>query len=422
MLYHLFTYLDKEFDIPGLGMFHFLTFRAGLGILMSLAICLVYGKNVIEWIRNMQVIEKERNLGLPGSETKKKTPTMGGLLIILSIMVPTLLLADLTNIYIQLMLLSTLWMGAIGFLDDYLKLTKGKEGLAARWKLIGQVGLGLVVGVVMILHKDIVVRVDEATYKDYIAQSTHSVKVKDPMHHTDTVTMYYVKSTMTNVPFLKNADWDYAQILPMDWKDAKNFVWILFVPFVILVVTAVSNAANLTDGIDGLASGVSAIVGATLGILAYVSGHSFFSEYLGILYIPYSGELVIFTAAFIGACVGFLWFNAYPAQVFMGDTGSLTLGGIIAALAILIRKEMLIPILCGVFLVENLSVILQVAVFKYRKRKYGLEYAQNNRLFKMAPLHHHFQKSGMHESKIVTRFWIISVCLAIITIITLKVR
>jgi phospho-N-acetylmuramoyl-pentapeptide-transferase len=317
-----------------------------------------------------------------------------------------------------MLIISTLWMGAIGFLDDYLKLTRGKDGLAAKWKLIGQVGLGIFVGAVMYLHKDVVVRVDEQTYKSYIAQASHTSRVVSHQCNRDTITTYYIKSTMTNAPFYKDGKLDYAGLLPMAWDKAKSWAWLIFIPFVILIVTSVSNAANLTDGIDGLAASVSAIVASTLVVLAYVSGHSFFADYLNILYIPWSGEIVVFTSAFIGACIGFLWYNTYPAQIFMGDTGSLTLGGIIAAIAIMIRKELLIPVLCGVFLAENLSVVLQVTYFKYTKRKFG----EGRRIFLMSPLHHHFQKMGMHEAKIVSRFIIVSIMLAVITMITLKIR
>lgn len=418
MLYHLFTYLDKHYDVFGAGLFSYISFRAALAILMSLGICLIYGTKIIAKIQALQIIEKERILGLPGEELKKKTPTMGGILIIISILIPTLLLADLTNIYVIMLITSTLWMGAIGFLDDYLKLTRGKDGLAAKWKLIGQVGLGLFVGVVMYLHKDVVVRVDEQTYKSYIAQASHTSRVVSHQCNRDTITTYYIKSTMTNAPFYKDGTLDYAGLLPMAWDKAKFWAWLIFIPFVILIVTSVSNAANLTDGIDGLAASVSAIVASTLVVLAYVSGHSFFADYLNILYIPWSGEIVVFTSAFIGACIGFLWYNTYPAQIFMGDTGSLTLGGIIAAIAIMIRKELLIPVLCGVFLAENLSVVLQVTYFKYTKRKFG----EGRRIFLMSPLHHHFQKMGMHEAKIVSRFIIVSIMLAVITMITLKIR
>ncbi len=419
MLYHLFTFLDKQYDLPGAGLFSYITFRAGLGILISLAITIFLGDRIIAWIKRMQVIEKQRALGLPGEEEKRRTPTMGGLMIILAILVPTLLLADLTNVYVLLLVLSTIWMGLLGFLDDYLKLTKGKDGLAAKYKIIGQLGLGLIVGSTLFFHRDAVIRVTEAEQQLNGYRSVHQEQVEYPAGSGQIQTMHYVKTTTTNVPFMKSHQFDYAVLLrPIFGDEADRWAWIIFIPFVIFVVTAVSNAANLTDGIDGLAAGVSAIVGATLGILAYLSGHSFFSKYLGISYIPYSGEIVIFSACFLGACIGFLWFNAFPAQVFMGDTGSLTLGGLIAAIAIMIRKELLIPVLCGIFLVENLSVVLQVGYFKYTKRKYG----EGRRIFKMAPLHHHFQKMGIHESKIVTRFLIVSIMLAVLTVITIKTR
>lgn len=419
MLYHLFTYLHKTYNLPGAGLFTYITFRAGMAIIISLIITVIFGGRIINWIKKMQVIEKQRDLGLPGEEQKKKTPTMGGLMILLAILVPALLLADLTNIYIIILLLSTIWMGTLGFWDDYLKLTRGKEGLAGKYKIVGQVGLGLIVGSIMFFHDDVVVRVDHATQQYYGYESIKTVQVEDPLHKGSKETMDYVKTTTTNVPFLKGHEFDYSLILePIFGDQSQKWAWLIFIPLVIFIVTAVSNAANLTDGIDGLAAGVSAIVGATLGLIAYVSGHSFFSEYLGIFYIPYSGEVVIFTACFLGACIGFLWYNAYPAQVFMGDTGSLTLGGIIAALAIITRKELLIPILCGIFLVEALSVMMQVSYYKYTAKKYG----EGRRIFKMSPLHHHYQKLGMHESKIVIRFWIVSIILAVLTIITLKIR
>ena len=422
MLYHLFTYLHKEYNVVGAGLFQYITFRAALAILISLLISLVFGKKIINLIQRMQIIEKQRVLGLPDEELKAKTPTMGGLLIHLAILVPCILLADLTNVYIQLMILATVMMGAVGFLDDYLKLTKGKDGLAGRYKVMGQVSLGIIVGVVMFFHDGVVVRVD----KSYITacptcQIVDSMQVKH--EHSDKVQqLYYIKSTMTNVPFFKKNEFDYAKIIAFTGDNAPKLAWMIFIPFVIFIITAVSNAANLTDGIDGLAAGTSAIIGATLGILAYVSGNTVLADYLGILYIPHTGEVTIFIACFLGACIGFLWYNAYPAQIFMGDTGSLALGSIIAVLAIIIRKELLIPVLCGIFLVENLSVVLQVMVFKYRRKKYGLEYAQKNRLLLMSPLHHHFQKQGYHESKIVSRFWIVGIMLAVLTIITLKIR
>lgn len=417
MLYHLFDFLDTQYDLPGAGLFKYITFRAALAVVISLVITIVLGFRIITIIKNRQMLEKQRALGLPGEELKAKTPTMGGLLIHLAIILPCLLLCDLTNIYIQLMLLSTVWMGSIGFLDDYLKLTKGKEGLKGGYKVLGQVVLGLIVGLVMLYHPQVVVRVD----KSQLDLSRHNIvdTVQVAIANTSEVKeMYYVKSTMTNVPFLKGNAFDYQYLLWFLGENAMIWVWIIFIPIVIFIVTAVSNAANLTDGIDGLAAGVSAIIGATLGLLAYISGNTLLSEYLGVLYVPYVGELAIFTSSFLGACIGFLWYNAHPAQVFMGDTGSLALGGIIAALAIIIRKELLIPLLCGIFLAENLSVVLQVSYFKYTKKKYG----EGRRIFLMSPLHHHFQKLGWHESKIVTRFWILGIFLAVLTIITLKIR
>jgi len=417
MLYHLFDFLDTQYDLPGAGLFKYITFRAALAVVISLVITIVLGFRIITIIKNRQMLEKQRALGLPGEELKAKTPTMGGLLIHLAIILPCLLLCDLTNIYIQLMLLSTVWMGSIGFLDDYLKLTKGKEGLKGGYKVLGQVVLGLIVGLVMLYHPQVVVRVD----KSQLDLTRHNIvdTVQVAIANTSEVKeMYYVKSTMTNVPFLKGNAFDYQYLLWFLGENAMIWVWIIFIPIVIFIVTAVSNAANLTDGIDGLAAGVSAIIGATLGLLAYISGNTLLSEYLGVLYVPYVGELAIFTSSFLGACIGFLWYNAHPAQVFMGDTGSLALGGIIAALAIIIRKELLIPLLCGIFLAENLSVVLQVSYFKYTKKKYG----EGRRILLMSPLHHHFQKLGWHESKIVTRFWILGIFLAVLTIITLKIR
>lgn len=366
-------------------------------------------------------LEEQRNLGLPEEQLKAKTPTMGGIIIHLAIFVPCLLLADLTNVYVQLLLLSTAMMGFIGFLDDYLKLTKGKDGLAGKYKVMGQITLGAIVGAAMLFHNDVVVRAS----KDDVAKFGYDVVdtvMVDHFHKGTKEEMYYVKTTMTNVPFFKGNEFDYKLLVSFLGDNAKNFVWIIFIPIIIFIITAVSNAANLTDGIDGLAAGTSAIVGATLAVLAYVSGNTVLADYLGVLYVPHAGEITIFTSCFMGACIGFLWYNAYPAKVFMGDTGSLALGSIIAVLAIVIRKELLIPLLCGIFLVENLSVMLQVAVFKHRKKKYGLEYAQKNRLFLMSPLHHHFQKKGMHESQIVIRFWIVGIILAVLTIITLKIR
>ena len=417
MLFHLFDFLDRQYDLPGAGLFRYITFRAGLAVMISLLITLVLGGRIIKIIKDKQMLEKQRALGLPGEEMKAKTPTMGGILILMAILIPCLLLADLTNVYIQLLLLSTIWMGVIGFIDDYLKLTRSKAGLSGKYKVLGQVVLGIIVGATMLYHKDVVVRVD----KEQLAVGNYTVMdtVYVPLaNSTEKVEMYYVKTTMTNVPFFKGNEFDYKSVLWFLGENSHKWVWLIFIPFVIFIVTAVSNAANLTDGIDGLAAGTSAIIGAALGLLAYVSGNNLLAEYLGVLYVPYVGELAIFTSCFLGACIGFLWYNAHPAQVFMGDTGSLALGGIIAALAIVIRKELLIPVLCGIFLAENLSVILQVSYFKYTKKRYG----EGRRIFLMSPLHHHFQKKGMHESKIVTRFWIVGIILAILTIITLKIR
>jgi phospho-N-acetylmuramoyl-pentapeptide-transferase len=413
MLYFLFDYLEQNYQFTGASLFQFITFRAGIAILISLTISLIFGGRIIKMIQNFQVIEKQRALGLPGEELKKKTPTMGGIIIILAILVPTILMADLSNIYIQILLLSTIWMGSIGFLDDYLKLKRGKDGLAGRYKILGQIVLGLIVGSVMFFSDEVTVRMSAEMVDMYGYQVIDTI--------TDELTgevSYNVKTAVTNLPFLKNNTFDYATILSIFGQNLEHLAWIIFIPLVIFIVTAVSNAANLTDGLDGLATGTSAIIVATLGILTYVSGNSVFSEYLGILYIPDSAEVVVFIGCVLGGCLGFLWYNSYPAKVFMGDTGSLMLGGIIAAMAIIIRKEWLIPILCGIFLAENLSVILQVAYFKYTKKKYG----EGRRIFLMSPLHHHYQKKGWHEVTIVTRFWIIGIILAVLTLITLKVR
>jgi phospho-N-acetylmuramoyl-pentapeptide-transferase len=365
---------------------------------------MVFGGRIINFIRNQQIGEEIRALGLAGEDSKRGTPTMGGLIIIAAILIPTLLFAKLDNIYVIIMLVSTVWLGAIGFLDDYIKVfKKDKEGLAGRFKILGQVGLGLIVGATLYFHGDI-------TIKEKL-DTPISIEVEQVFGEE-------IKSTKTTIPFVKNNEFDYEVLLSWMGENAASLTWLVFILMVIFVVTAVSNGANMTDGLDGLATGTSAIIGATLGILAYVSGNVFFADYLNIMYIPNSGELVIYMAAFVGACVGFLWYNSYPAQVFMGDTGSLALGGIIAVFAIAIRKELLIPVLCGIFLVENLSVMMQVGYFKYTKKKFG----EGRRIFKMAPLHHHFQKLGMHESKIVTRFWIVGVMLAILTIVTLKLR
>lgn len=413
MLYYLFTYLNHNFNIPGSGVFQYLTFRMAMAVILSLVITTVYGHRIIRFLRNQQVGETVRNLGLEGQMQKQGTPTMGGIMILLGILVPTLLFAKLENIYIILMLVTTVWMGAIGFLDDYIKVfKKNKEGLAGRFKIIGQVGLALIVGWTMFFHEDIVVR------QEVKLPVIYDVPVGVHQRGNQYIYTQDVKSTITNVPFYKNNEFDYAKVLKFLGPGYEQYSLVVFLLVVIIIIAAVSNGANITDGIDGLATGTSAIIGFTLAILAYVSGNTIIAEYLNIMYIPNSGELVVFAGAFVGACVGFLWYNSYPAQVFMGDTGSLAIGGIIAAFAIMIRKELLIPILCGIFLIENLSVIMQVSYFKYSRRKYG----EGRRIFLMSPLHHHFQKKGYHESKIVTRFWIIGIMLAVITMITLKLR
>ena len=417
MLYHLFQWLEKTYELPGAELWNFITFRAGVAIIFSLIISMLFGGRIIRFLQNLQVGETIRDLGLEGQKEKEGTPTMGGVIIIMAILLPCLLVADLTNIYILLMILSTTWMGMIGFADDYIKVfRKNKKGLHGMFKVLGQIVLGLIVAVTMLMSDEIVVRMDaeEADLNNYKVVEKIDVSTKSG----ETVEIAYVKTTLTNVPFLKGNDLDYQQFLWFLGDNARKFVWILFVPLVIFIVTAVSNAANLTDGIDGLATGVSAIIGVTLGVLAYVSGNIVAADYLNILNLPGASELVIFAACFLGACIGFLWYNSYPAQVFMGDTGSLTLGGIIAAMAILLRKELLIPILCGIFLVENLSVVMQVSYFKYTKKKYG----EGRRIFKMSPLHHHYQKLGIPEPKIVTRFWIVGILLAVFTILTLKIR
>ncbi len=413
MLYYLFTWLDKHYDIPGAGLFQFISFRTAMAVILSLLLTTVYGSRLIRILRAKQVGETVRNLGLDGQIQKQGTPTMGGLIILLGILAPTLLFARIDNIYIILMLITTVWMGAIGFVDDYIKVfKKDKEGLAGRFKIMGQVGLALIIGWTMYFHQDIVVR-EQVTLPAKVQASLDVHKRGDQYYYTQDI-----KSTITNVPFYKDNEFDYAKVLTVFGDQYKKYSLVVFLLFVIVIVTAVSNGANLTDGIDGLATGTSAIIGITLAILAYVSGNAIFADYLNIMYIPYSGELVIFAGAFVGACVGFLWYNSYPAQVFMGDTGSLAIGGIIAAFAIMIRKELLIPVLCGVFLVENLSVIMQVSYFKYTKKKFG----EGRRIFLMSPLHHHYQKKGYHEAKIVTRFWIVGIILAILTIVTLKLR
>jgi phospho-N-acetylmuramoyl-pentapeptide-transferase len=419
MLYYFFTYLDKEFDFVGAGVFNYISFRAAMALIFSLIISLLFGKRIINYIRRKQIGETIRELGLEGQSEKSGTPTMGGLIIIAAIIIPTLLFAKVLNVYIILMLISTIWLGGIGFLDDYIKVfKKNKEGLKGKFKIVGQIGIGLIVGCVLYFHPDVVVKERVVS----TASELGSISTPEKQLRTPKYAETPVKTLKTTIPFVKNNELDYAKFISWACNDCLKYGWLIFIPMVILVVTAVSNGANITDGIDGLAAGTSAIIGTVLGILAYVSGNTVFADYLNIMYIPNSGELVVFIAAFVGACVGFLWYNSYPAQVFMGDTGSLAIGGIIAVYAISIRKELLIPILCGIFLIENLSVILQVYYFKYQKKKRGLEYAQTHRLFKMAPLHHHYQKSGFHESKIVMRFFIIGIALAVLTIVTLKLR
>lgn len=416
MLYYLFKYLDR-LDFPGAGMFQYITFRSACAIILSLILATVIGKKVIYILQKQQIGEEIRDLGLEGQMQKKGTPTMGGIIILLSILIPVLLFARLDNIYIILMLVSTVWLGAIGFADDYIKVfRKHKEGLKGRFKVIGQVGLGLIVGITLYASEDVVIR-ERASISE-VGTVTSMVDEGFMTENTQKVLTKDIKSTKTTIPFFKNNEFDYAWFTSFAGRYADELGWVVFVIITILIVTAVSNGANLTDGLDGLATGTSAIAGATLGILAYVSGNMLYADYLNIMYIPHSGELVVFGAAFIGATIGFLWYNSFPAQVFMGDTGSLSLGGIIAVFAIMIHKELLIPILCGIFLMENLSVVMQVSYFKYTKRKYG----EGRRIFLMSPLHHHFQKKGIPEPKIVTRFWIVGIILAVLTIVTLKIR
>lgn len=418
MFYYLFDYLDREFHLSGAGVFQYISFRASMAVILSLVISLLFGKSLIAMLHRRQVAETVRQLGLEGEAQKQGTPTMGGLIILAAILIPTILFAKITNIYIILIVVVTVWLGLIGFLDDYIKVFKrDKKGLAGKFKVLGQIGVGIIVGSVLYFNPTVVVT------EAYTATELEKAGLNPSEFKKENVggKEYYtrdVKSTETTVPFFKESEFDYASLLKWMGDGYEKWAWLIYIPIVILIITAVSNGANLTDGIDGLASGTSAIIGTTLAVLAYVSGNKIFADYLNIMYIPNLGELVIFAGAFVGACVGFLWYNSNPAQVFMGDTGSLSLGGIIAVLAIIIRKELLIPILCGIFLVENLSVVLQVAYFKYTKKKYG----EGRRIFKMSPLHHHYQKLGYAEPKIVTRFWIVGILLAIFTIITLKLR
>jgi phospho-N-acetylmuramoyl-pentapeptide-transferase len=417
MLYYLFRFLEQQFDFPGAGLFNFISFRAAAAVLLSLLISMVYGKNLIAVLRRKQIGETIRELGLTGETAKRGTPTMGGLIILGSILIPTLLFAKLENLYIILMLVATVWLGLIGFADDYIKVfKKDKRGLAGAFKIFGQIGLGIIVGATLYFSPGVVTKEEVAPGEVYKYSSEKISKVTD-----DNLKVHYMvtqKAPTTTIPFLKGHEIDYNVVLCSFNKEWCKYSWLIFIPVVIFIITAVSNGANLTDGIDGLATGTSAIIGITLLVFAYVSGNIIFADYLDIMYIPNAGELVIFIAAFVGACIGFLWYNAYPAQVFMGDTGSLALGGIIATLAIIVRKELLIPVMCGIFLVENLSVMIQVSYFKYTKKRFG----EGRRIFLMSPLHHHYQKLGMHESKIVSRFWIIGILLAILTVVTLKIR
>lgn len=417
MLYHFFTYLDTHYDFIGLGVWKYLTFRMALAVILSLTISAVFGKRLIQLLQKMQVSETIRNLGLEGENAKKGTPTMGGLIMLAAILIPTLLLARLNNVYVILMIIVTVLTGLIGFIDDYIKVfKKDKEGLSGRFKILGQIIVGLVVGLTLYFNKAVVIT------NHYTKQEAIQYKI-DTIGLNKTVingTSYFIKNEKTlktTIPFFKHSEFDYQKITNALGMNSK-YGWIIYTLIVIFIITAVSNGANITDGIDGLAAGTSAIIGTTLGLFAFLSGNILFADYLNIMYIPYLGELFVFAGAFVGACIGFLWYNSYPAQVFMGDTGSLMLGGVIAALAIIIRKELLIPILCGIFLIENLSVVLQVGYFKYTKKKYG----EGRRIFLMSPIHHHYQKKGFHEAKIVTRFLIIGIILAILSIITLKLR
>jgi phospho-N-acetylmuramoyl-pentapeptide-transferase len=409
MLYYLFEYLDKTMNISGTGVFQYITFRSALAFILSLLLSTIYGKRIVGFLRRQQIGETVRELGLAGQNEKAGTPTMGGLIIIFATLIPVILFAKLQNIYIVLLIVTTLWMGTIGFIDDYIKIFKrDKQGLKGIFKVFGQVGLGLIVGTVLYFHPGVNIRTDTSR-GDIFNQTSENVINTAPV---------YEKSTATTIPFFKNNEFDYAELLAWTGEGYENWAWLIFIPVVIFIITAVSNGANLTDGIDGLAAGTSAVSVLALGIFTFVSGNIIFSNYLNIMYIPNSGEMTVFIAAFVGSLIGFLWYNSYPASVFMGDTGSLTIGGVIAVLAIAVRKELLIPLLCGIFLVENFSVVLQVAYFKYTKKRFG----EGRRIFLMAPLHHHYQKKGYHESKIVTRFWIVAIMLAILSIVTLKLR
>ena len=437
MLYQLFSWLDKSFDIPGIGIFQFLTFRIAMAILLSLFIATVYGKKMILFLQKKQIGESVRELGLAGEQQKKGTPTMGGIIILMSVLIPTLLFANLDKVYIRLMILCTVWLGLIGFLDDYFKIRarkdaqekgesykkKNSDGLAGISKVIGQVGLGIIIGVTLYFSNSVTVEreIISTNVSASLAKGEKIAKGADVVVRTingEERRFVKVKTPITTIPFVKNHEFNYSKLISWMGPGADKYTWIVYILVVTFIITAVSNGANITDGLDGLAAGVSAIIGAALGVFVYVSGNYVFADYLNVMYIPNLGELSIFVGAFVGACIGFLWYNAYPAQVFMGDTGSLALGGIIASLAIIVRKELLIPIFCGVFLIENLSVIIQVGYFKYTKKKYG----EGRRVFLMSPLHHHYQKKGFHESKIAVRFWIITILLFITSILTLKTR
>jgi phospho-N-acetylmuramoyl-pentapeptide-transferase len=430
MLYHLFTWLQKEYHLSGAGLFQFITFRAALAILLSLLIATVYGKRIIRFLQKKQIGESVRELGLAGETQKKGTPTMGGIIILLAILIPTLLFADLNKVYIRLMLLCTVWLGIIGFLDDYFKIKarktalergekykkKDSDGLAGVSKIIGQVGLGIIIGLTLYFNSNVVV--EREVISNNNVRPTNDSQVIIRKINGEERRFVRAKTPITTIPFVKNHEFNYSRLITWISPNAEKYTWIIYILVVTFIITAVSNGANITDGLDGLAAGVSAIIGGALGIFIYASGNYVLADYLNIMYIPNLGELSIFIAAFVGGCIGFLWYNAYPAQVFMGDTGSLALGGIIASVAIIVRKELLIPIFCGVFLVENLSVMIQVAYFKYTKRKYG----EGRRVFLMSPLHHHYQKKGYHESKIAVRFWIVTVLLVVLSIVTLKIR
>ena len=413
MLYHFFNYINQNFDFPGSGLFEFISFRAGMAVITSLVITLVFGGRLIKFLQRKQVGESIRDLGLEGQMVKAGTPTMGGVIILAGIIVPTMLFAKLDNIYIQLMLVATVWLGLIGFLDDYIKVfKKNKKGLAGKFKVIGQIGVGIIVGASMFWSDSVTIKSKTYYNTEILAENQESSQELKSYFWEET------KSLKTTIPFVKNNEFDYSWLISWISPELSKYSWIVFIPIIVIIVISVSNGANLTDGLDGLATGTSAIIGITLAIFAYLSGNLVFSDYLNILYIPNSSELVIFISSFVGACIGFLWYNSFPAKVFMGDTGSLALGGIIAVFAIAIRKELLIPVFCGVFLIENLSVVLQVSYFKYTKRKFG----EGRRIFLMSPIHHHYQKKGIHEAKIVSRFWILGILLAVLSIVTLKLR